>query len=689
MATIYRAPEDQLTTARALTATTLFSELEPEELVELAAKCERIRLEAGDTLLSEGEPGDCFYVALSGRLQVTQRQPDGTGELVLGDVLPGEHVGEAALLENAPRMATVRAVTEGELVALSRDALEGFLDRHPDVRSTLVAALRYRLIWAAVRRYRPPQSEIISALAQFTGDLDRTVLEMLEGEVQWTTLPRGALLMKQGQPGDCLYLVVSGRLRVFAQRDDGSEVRIAEIGPGESVGEMALLSGDLRSANVEALRDSELLRLSKTGFDRLVAQHPKAMAIFTRFLAERLERTIRARTLIVQLRATPLVTVEECDDVSRTEDLVLRNLKITQTYYRLSLELTVLLGQQDANWCTFACNASKTAGYAIRKEQLPMFSVLRSLNRVRALRRPTARLQSAAEHALFLTDSEGWLDAVSDEVSRHISTGNLKVFAELAPIFARFIRSFHQDDEYDGAKLERWLGSLRRGPTEAGGQDTLIEALSHYYEATFEPRPKAKAELILLGNIKVGLHEQIRLQPEILRALNAPAELGPAQRLHLLSERWLARARDPGAGLPLRLARRLDGPIERAGDRLLDSWAAFGRRWVTRTLMQLRLPYGGIRLGADLPVLPSQRPFPDMLETLEHPELVRLVRAYHRDVDTLRGTRALDWARLDDRMSFIVYLFRSRQKSLELFDQPFLMAQRQAMQANRVPSGPL
>jgi len=274
MATVDHTTEDQLTTARALTATTLFSELDPAELVELAAKCERIRLETGDILLSEGEPGDCLYVVLSGRLRVTQSQPDGT-DLVLGDVLAGEHLGEGALLERAPRMATVRAVTGATLVSLSRDALEGFLDRHPKVRVALVAALQYRIIWAAVRRYRPPQSEIIGALAQFTGNIDRTVLEKLEGEVQWTTLPRGANLMKQGQAGDCLYLVVSGRLRVFAWRDDGSEVKIAEIGPGESVGEMALLSGELRSANVEAIRDCELLQLSKTGFDRLVAEHPQ------------------------------------------------------------------------------------------------------------------------------------------------------------------------------------------------------------------------------------------------------------------------------------------------------------------------------------------------------------------------------------------------------------------------------
>lgn len=96
--------------------------------------------------------------------------------------------------------------------------------------------------------------------------------------------------------------------------------------------------------------------------------NPTTLATFTRTIVSRLAQRIRSRSLITQLRANPLVTVEDCADVARTENLVLRNLKITQMYHRLSLEMTTLIGHQDANWCTFACNASKTAGYSIRKE---------------------------------------------------------------------------------------------------------------------------------------------------------------------------------------------------------------------------------------------------------------------------------------------------------------------------------
>jgi CRP-like cAMP-binding protein len=525
-------------------------------------------------------------------------------------------------------MATVTAASDATVLQLSRDALDAFLTRHSAVRESLRGSLESRQQWARTRRLRPDRDALVHVLSTALGGVDATALTFLADEVGWETLPRGAILMRQGESGDSLYFVVSGRLRVFGLRDDGEQVGIGAVGPGETVGEMALLADEPRSATIEALADCELLRLSKAGFDRLISEHPKAMAVFTRIIVARLTSRIRARATITQLRTMPLVTLDNCEDVVRTPDLVLRNLKITQMYHRLSVEMTTLLGHADANWCTFACNASKTAGYSIRGEEMPMVRWL--------ARRRAGRIRQA------VTDA--------------ISAGNLKVFAELAPVFSRMVHAFHADVEYDADKLGRFLADMKPGATDAGGQSTLAEALSHYYDAMFERSPKKKTELILLGNIKVGLHEQIRLQPNIVEALNAPLAVG------LLG----FAARERGfAGLLTRCWRRL----------------------VTRNLMTIHLPYGDLRLGADVPELPNARKFADMLQTLEHPELVALVARF--SVAASKRSRAADWGSLDDRMRFIVNLFRSRQKSLELFDQPFFYEQRLEMAADRVPSGDL
>jgi hypothetical protein len=244
------------------------------------------------------------------------------------------------------------------------------------------------------------------------------------------------------------------------------------------------------------------------------------------------------------------------------------------------------------------------------------------------------------------------------------------------------IRAFQHDEHYDREKLTRFLTRFDRGPTEAGGQDTLAEALTHYYEAMFERSPKRKAELVLLGNIKVGLHEQIRLQPNIVAALNAPLVVGLDDPFVQRVTTRLVRLAPDSVEAALR---RRGGALERA---LLGSTAGTWRRLVTRSVMTIKLPYGELRLGDEVPELPTDVLFPDVLQVLELPELVRVVARYAGSAEGM-SRPAADWGVLDDRMRFIVTLFRSRQRSLELFTQPFLYEQLLEIVADRVPAGEL
>ena len=145
----------------------------------------------------------------------------------------------------------------------------------------------YQALQEHVRRRR-----LRSALqsTRIFGALDPAVHD-LETELTWVTLRSGETLIRQGDPGDCLYVVISGRLRIVLERD-GAEVRtVREVGRGESIGEMALITGEQRAATVYAIRDTEVVRLSQAGFDRLLAQHPHAMTrTFTRSIIESLTR---------------------------------------------------------------------------------------------------------------------------------------------------------------------------------------------------------------------------------------------------------------------------------------------------------------------------------------------------------------------------------------------------------------
>ena len=352
---------------------------------------------------------------------------------------------------------------------------------------------------------------------------------------------------------------------------------------------------------------------------------------------------------VAQQRTVPLVSERDCADVVANQDLILRNLKVTEAYHRLSIAMTLLTGHQDVSWLTFACHASKTVGTFIRGEAVPLARMVELSHRVAPSRRSAnaarARLSDAAAHAAEL-----------------VSEGNIKVFAEIGPVMARMTTEFHDARKYDPAAFDQFLErlNLRTGPTAAGGQDTLREALVHYYDAIFQPDPKQKAELMLLANFKVGLHEQIRLQPHINGAMNAPMTKGLFEGLG--SRPLVAAAREP----------------------MLQAW----RHFATRAIMRYRLPYGSVSVSGHLPLLPTRRTHPDVLTDLDHPEL-RSVEHRYGIASGPRWFQSRDWANLDQRMTFIFNLFRTRQKSLELFDPPFLHQQRLAIATDRLPTGVL
>ncbi|MDE2133349.1 MAG: patatin-like phospholipase family protein [Alphaproteobacteria bacterium] len=114
-------------------------------------------------------------------------------------------------------------------------------------------------------------------------------MKRLLAEANWFGLPGGAVLKRDGDNDSALFLVVTGSLGVFV---DGRQV--AHVPPGETVGEMSLLSRERHTAQLVALRDSELLRISPEGFDALIARHPRVMLSMMRVLVRRLHDTTRS-----------------------------------------------------------------------------------------------------------------------------------------------------------------------------------------------------------------------------------------------------------------------------------------------------------------------------------------------------------------------------------------------------------
>lgn len=99
---------------------------------------------------------------------------------------------------------------------------------------------------------------------------------------------RGQTLLTEGAEAIALYFVVSGRFGVTTKTNERA---VAEIGAGKPIGEIAFLSGGLRTATVTALRDSLVLRLTREQFDAVCKENPEAWPILTRTLAKRLAKS--------------------------------------------------------------------------------------------------------------------------------------------------------------------------------------------------------------------------------------------------------------------------------------------------------------------------------------------------------------------------------------------------------------
>ena len=129
---------------------------------------------------------------------------------------------------------------------------------------------------------------LLSHLRTFFPGLSDEVVARFRAHLSWTHIRAGETLMQQGDAGDALYLLVSGRLRAYLTEDSGAQRVLREVPRGEIVGEMSLYTGEPRTATVVAVRDSVLARLDKESFERLLAESGQLSIALTRQIVRRL-----------------------------------------------------------------------------------------------------------------------------------------------------------------------------------------------------------------------------------------------------------------------------------------------------------------------------------------------------------------------------------------------------------------
>jgi predicted acylesterase/phospholipase RssA/CRP-like cAMP-binding protein len=138
----------------------------------------------------------------------------------------------------------------------------------------------------------------------------------LADRLEEVTLAGGEWLFRQGDPGDSLFVVVRGRLQVWDEGQAGPDSRpqrlLGEVVPGESVGEVGLLSGEARSAGIRAIRDSRLIRLGRSAFESLAREHPALVMKLAANIAQLVQKsTSRTAASIRRLSTISLVPLSD------------------------------------------------------------------------------------------------------------------------------------------------------------------------------------------------------------------------------------------------------------------------------------------------------------------------------------------------------------------------------------------
>jgi CRP-like cAMP-binding protein len=234
----------------------LLATMDGAELDLLASRLKVERFSAGQTIIRQDEPGNRFYIVKRGHVEVLQRDERGVTDVV-NQLGRGDYFGELALLYDAPRNATCRATVPTEVLSLSRQDFDQLVRKRFDLREKVDRSIAH--------------ADLLRRMPLFA-ELDAQQIRLIAAQLREETYEPGDTVMRQGEIGETFFVIESGRLQVTVSQN-GDEKVIAERGPGEYVGEIALLLEVPRTATVTAMTRTKVLALQREDFNRLVADH--------------------------------------------------------------------------------------------------------------------------------------------------------------------------------------------------------------------------------------------------------------------------------------------------------------------------------------------------------------------------------------------------------------------------------
>ncbi len=309
---------DLLLRANELRGMSLFRHFNDEMLIPLAKILEPVSLEAEKTIFAEGDEDRNLNIVVEGTVQITRSTPVGTQ--ILTTLGPGSLFGEVSFLDRLPRSATAFAVSDGAIYNLPADKLDAVVGSNRELAVSLLWGF-WQTLASKVRAANSQMTELFGASAtapepqREDGGLglrvhltEETKLDILREQglssqemrllakySREQSFPSNALIFTEGDPGDCLYIVVDGSVRISRHVPGMGEECLSILERGEVFGELALIDDQPRSADARAHSSTcTVFSISKSLLEEVLSMDPDAAVQFLNLLCRLLCRRLRA-----------------------------------------------------------------------------------------------------------------------------------------------------------------------------------------------------------------------------------------------------------------------------------------------------------------------------------------------------------------------------------------------------------
>jgi CRP-like cAMP-binding protein len=260
--------------------TPLFSDLESGEFQRVFELLNSRVAEKGQDIIRDGDDGDSIFIIARGKADVTKRSE--AGEDVKVAVLgPSDFFGEIGYFYGK-RTATVTAAAKCLLLEMAKADLDQVVEEFPRVKEVLQKFYRERVLENLL-----VDSPVFGVLSDKERDVFRDKFVLKE-------LKPGDIVVKEGDPGDSLFLIKSGEVSVRTEHAvSGEPVELARLKGGDFFGEVSLIKNKPRTADVVAEEETEVLELLRDDFQDIAGSHPEIGSTLEETIEQRVEQTIK------------------------------------------------------------------------------------------------------------------------------------------------------------------------------------------------------------------------------------------------------------------------------------------------------------------------------------------------------------------------------------------------------------